>query len=69
MDSDSRSDNDLIAQQAALVNARFGGIQKKNPFVTQDKKKFDSEDYFKENENLKADAGLAEQEEGKNDGE
>ena len=37
--------------------------------MTQDKKKFDSADYFKENENLKAAAGLAEQEEGKNDGE
>jgi hypothetical protein len=37
--------------------------------VSQDKKKFDSADYFKENENLKVAAGLGEQEEGKNDGE
>jgi len=33
---------------------------KKNPLVTQDKKKFDSADYFKEHENLKEAAGLGE---------
>jgi hypothetical protein len=53
-------DEDLIAQQAALANAKFGGIHKKNPLVSQDKKKFDSADYFKEHENLKEAAGLSE---------
>ena len=27
-------DEDVIAQQAALANAKFGGIQKKNPLVS-----------------------------------
>ena len=48
--SDSDSDEDIIAQQAALANAKFGGVQKKTALIEQDKKKFDSADYFKENE-------------------
>ena len=59
---DSDSDEDIIAQQAALANAKFGNVQKKNPLVSQDKKKFDSADYFQEHENLKEAAGLGEEE-------
>jgi hypothetical protein len=31
---DSDSDEDFIAQQAALANAKFGSVQKKNPLVS-----------------------------------
>ena len=58
MNGDSDSDDDVIAQQAALANAKFGSVVKKNPMVSQDKKKFDSADYFKEHEDLKKAAGL-----------
>ena len=46
MDGGSDSDDDTIAQQAALASAKFGNIQKKNPMMNQEKKKFDSADYF-----------------------
>eukprot|EP00355_Strombidium_rassoulzadegani_P001364 CAMPEP_0168613212 /NCGR_PEP_ID=MMETSP0449_2-20121227/3333_1 /TAXON_ID=1082188 /ORGANISM="Strombidium rassoulzadegani, Strain ras09" /LENGTH=52 /DNA_ID=CAMNT_0008653835 /DNA_START=387 /DNA_END=545 /DNA_ORIENTATION=- len=42
--------------------AKFGGVTKKNPMMNQDKKKFDSADYFKEHDNLKQAAGLGETE-------
>ena len=60
VDENSDSDDDVVAQQAALANAKFGSVVKKNPMVSQDKKKFDSADYFKEHENLKKAAGLGE---------
>ena len=59
--SDSDSDSDIIRQQAALANAKFGGVQKKTALIEQDKKKFDSADYFKEHEQLKQAAGLGEE--------
>ena len=58
MDGGSDSDDDTIAQQAALASAKFGNIQKKNPMMNQEKKKFDSADYFQEHEQLKNAAGL-----------
>eukprot|EP00347_Sterkiella_histriomuscorum_P005727 403355502 len=54
----SDDDDDIIAQQAALAQAKFGGLKKKNPVMTGDKKKFDSADYFTEHEKLKEAAGL-----------
>ncbi|CDW79667.1 UNKNOWN [Stylonychia lemnae] len=59
----SEEDDDIIAQQAALAQAKFGGLKKKNPVMQGDKKKFDSADYFTEHEKLKEAAGLGKQNE------
>ena len=40
-------------KQAALAEAKFGGLKKKSPILEPDKKKFDSADYFTEHEKLK----------------
>ncbi len=34
MNGDSDSDDDVVAQQAALANAKFGSVVKKNPMVS-----------------------------------
>ena len=39
-------EDDFIAQQAALAQAKFGGLKKKTPMVQDEKTKFDSADHF-----------------------
>ena len=51
-------EDDIIAQQAQLAQAKFGGLKKKSPMMQPEKKKFDSADYFTEHEKLKEAAGL-----------
>ena len=59
-------DFDIIAQQAALAEAKFGGLKKKAPIVQTDKTApFNSGDYFMQQEALKKAAGLESQEEKK----
>ena len=59
---DSSDDEDIAAQQAAMASDKFGGIHKKMPLIEQDKKKFDSADYFNPNNNLKGVAANLEEE-------
>ncbi len=59
-----QEDDDIINQQAALAEAKFGGLKKKSPMMQPDKKKFDSADYFTEHEKLKQAAGLGERQDG-----
>ncbi len=63
MNDSDEEEEEFIAQQAKLAEAKFGGLKKKNPNTDADKKtRFDSADYFKEHENLKEAAGLGEEE-------
>ena len=41
-------EDDIIAAQAALASAKFGGLKKKTPMVQDEKTKFDSADHFKQ---------------------
>ena len=58
-------EDDIIAQQAALAAAKFGGLKKKTPMVQDEKTKFDSADHFKQLEEMKNSAGLGKEEEAK----
>ena len=41
-----------------MAQAKFGGLKKKSPMLSSDKKKFDSADHFKEQEKLMKAAGM-----------
>ena len=55
--SDSDSD-DLIAQQAMMAAAKFGGVGKKTAILNEDKKKFDSADYYQKQAQVMKAAGM-----------
>ena len=55
--SDSE-DDDFIAQQAMMAAAKYGGIKPKGPMLSEDKKKFDSADYYKKQEQVMKAAGV-----------
>jgi hypothetical protein len=55
--SDSE-DDDFIAQQAMMAAAKYGGMKAKGPMVSEDKKKFDSADYYKKQEQVMKAAGV-----------
>lgn len=57
--SDSE-DEDLIAQQAAMASAKYGGMTKKTPLLNEDKKKFDSADYYQKQAQVMKAAGMVE---------
>ena len=58
MDNEYDDEEDIIAQQAALATAKFGGLKKKTPMVQDEKTKFDSADHFSQVEKMKQAAGL-----------
>jgi hypothetical protein len=55
--SDSE-DEDLIAQQAAMAAAKYGGMGKKTVLLNEDKKKFDSADYYQKQAQVMKAAGM-----------
>lgn len=55
--SDSE-DEDLIAQQAAMAAAKYGGMKPKAPLLNEDKKKFDSADYYQKQAQVMKAAGM-----------
>ena len=59
MDNEYDDEEDIIAQQALLATAKFGGLKKKTPMVQDEKTKFDSADHFSQVEKMKQAAGLA----------
>ncbi len=56
-DSDSDSD-DLIAQQAMMAAAKYGGMGKNTAILHEDKKKFDSADYYQKQSQVMKAAGM-----------
>ncbi len=56
--NDYDDEDDFIAQQAALAQAKFGGLKKKTPMVQDEKTKFDSADHFSQLEKMKQQAGI-----------
>ena len=56
--SDSSDVDDFIAQQAAMAAAKYGGIVVKAPLLNEDKKKFDSADYYQKQEQVMKAAGM-----------
>lgn len=54
--SDSE-DDDFIAQQAAMAAAKYG-VQKKTAIISDDKKKFDSADYYQKQAQVMKAAGM-----------
>ncbi|CAI2378281.1 unnamed protein product [Moneuplotes crassus] len=55
--SDSDSD-DLIAQQAMMASAKYGGVGKTTAVLHEDKKKFDSADYYQKQAQVMKAAGM-----------
>ena len=55
--SDS-DDDDFIAKQAQMAQAKYGGMQKKTPMLSEDKKKFDSADYYQKQAQVMKAAGM-----------
>lgn len=55
--SDSDSD-DLIAQQAMMAAAKYGDKTKKTAVLHEDKKKFDSADYYQKQAQVMKAAGM-----------
>jgi hypothetical protein len=55
--SDS-DDDDPIAAQAAMAAAKYGGLGKKAPLLNEDKKKFDSADYYQKQAQVMEAAGM-----------
>ncbi len=55
--SDSDSD-DLIAQQAMMAAAKYGDKTKKTAILHEDKKKFDSADYYQKQAQVMKAAGM-----------
>lgn len=61
--SDS-DDDDLIAQQAMMAAAKYGGMKAKTPILSEDKKKFDSADYYQKQAQVMKAAGMETEGEG-----
>jgi hypothetical protein len=61
--SDS-DDDDPIAAQAAMAAAKYGGMQKKTPLLNEDKKQFDSADYYQKQAQVMKAAGMNDDAEG-----
>ena len=55
--SDS-DDEDFVAQQAMMAAAKYGGMQAKGPMLSEDKKKFDSADYYQKQAQVMKAAGM-----------
>jgi len=60
MEGSDSEDEDFIAQQAALAQAKFAGkMPQKSPLIQAEQKKFDSADYQMQMEKMKQTAGIS----------
>ena len=65
--SDSDDDDDFIAKQAMMAAAKYGGMAAKHVPLSEDKKKFDSADYYQKQAQVMKAAGMDVDEEQKDD--